>query len=217
MNLFILEYRNENESIEDWCFRNGESHCDQHNKLVLEAWQQLNTCANVLNIKTDSTSVAYMNHPCTKFTRASLGNWQFVYHYASGLANSMAKRYGKTELHKSFQRIEKNIPYDANGLLSGDMTDFVVAAPQWIKDKHSDAIAAYREYYCKYKSWFARKDRNNDGKFIVYPSSWKHGIIPSWFVRFDPLLAIDSGYVDAWIGNKKIVLTREMVSNLSEL
>lgn len=215
MNIFILEHRQQGESLSGWCERNANSHCDQHNKLILEAWQQLNTCANVLNIKTDSNSVAYMNHPCTKFTRGSLENWQFVYEYAYQLAISMAKRYGKPELHKSWLRIEENIPYDSAGKLHGVLTDFAVAAPQWIKDKHSDPVDAYREYYCTYKSWFARKVRGGDS-YKVYPSTWKHGKQPTWFSRTDIDTAIDNGYVDVWYGNKKVVLTKDKVYNLDE-
>ena len=214
MNLFILEHRLPNESLQDWMFRNGQSHCDQHNKLILEAWQQLNTCANVLGIKTDNKSVAYKNHPCTVFTRSSLGSWQFVIEYARGLALSM---YGRGyKFHKSMERIEDNIPEDANGKLVGDrIMPFAKAMPDWLKRKHNCAVEAYREYYCLYKSWFAAKD-GDTGMYKVKPANWKHGEIPEWYNRVDLGYALDKGYVSAWQGTKQIVLTREMVSNLDK-
>lgn len=216
MNIFILEHRLPSESLADWCYRIGQSHCDQHNKLVLEAWQQLNTCANVIGIKTDNKSVAYKNHPCTLFTRGSLGSWQFVIEYARGVALSMLERGHSKKLHASLERIEDNIPEDANGRLVGErITDFALAMPDWIKRKHGNAVDAYREYYCLHKSWFARKVRGVEGKYTVYPSTWKNSE-PDWFERICILEALDKGYVSAWQGSKRIVLSRDMVVNLEE-
>lgn len=216
MNLFILEHRNTNESLQDWMYRNGQSHCDQHQKLILEAWQQLNTCANVIGIKTDNDSVAYKNHPCTAWVRKTLANWQFAIEYARGLALSMAERYGKDDFHKSLIRIEDNIPERANGRLSSDeLTPFAKAMPDWLKRKHDCAIDAYREYYCLYKSWFARKD-GDTGLYKVKPAVWKHGIAPEWYKRCDLGYALDKGYVSAWKGSKQIVLSRDIVSNFDD-
>lgn len=216
MNIFPLEHRDNNESLQDWCARIAHSHCDQHQKLILEAWQQLNTGCNVLGIETDNKSIAYKNHPCTVWTRATLGNWQFVIEYAYALALDMAERYGKNELHKSAIRIEESIPYCGDGKVTGDITEFAKAMPDALKRRHTCSVDAYREYYSLYKSWFARKQRGTD-KYIVYPCTWKHGNIPEWFVRNPLRRAVIGGCVDAWQGSKRIVLTKEMIANYDEM
>lgn len=217
MNIFPLEHRIDGESLTDWCDRIAHSHCDQHQKLILEAWQQLNSSCNVLGIKTDNDSATHKNHPCTKWVRKNLSNWQFTIEYANSLAFDMADRYGRDELHKSAIRISENIPCDANDLLrADDITEFACAMPDSIKNRHVNAVDAYREYYCLRKSWFVRKERGGD-KYIITPAKWKHGDVPEWFNRNPIDKALIGGCISTWQGSKSIVLTKSMVKNIEEM
>lgn len=219
MNIFILEHPKENESLAEWCKRIAHSHCDQHNKLILEAWQQLNTNCNVLGIETDNPSKAYENHPCTVWARSSIDNWLFLINYAEQLAGDMAERHNKSELHKSYGRILDNIPFNpkpfykgSKWLDSSDLTAPAKAMPDAVKNKHPNtlrgAVDAYREYYSKYKSYFARKDPKNKGKYIITPAKWKHGDTPVWFEPPTVEEALEAGFISGtcWTNPKKTII-----------
>lgn len=218
MNIFILEHRKPNESLGDWCKRIAHSHCDQHNKLILEAWQQLNTNCNVLGIPTDNPAKAYVNHPCTVWARSSEKNWLFLINYAEQLAGDMAERHNKSQLHKSYERILDNIPFEPLSFYKGkqwlkakDLTTPAKAMPDSIKKKYPQTmegtINAYREYYSKHKAYFARKDNKNQGKYIITPAKWKHGNVPTWFEPPTVEEALKAGYITAtcWTNPKKTV------------
>lgn len=204
MNIFGLEYRGDNESITDYAARVARSHCDLHQKQILENWQMLNSSANVLGIATDSKSKAYVNHPCTVWTRASLENWQFTYDLTEQLALEFMRRNGSSTPHKSWLRVQANIPRDANGLLSGELTPFATAMPPVIVSATGgNPVAAYRQYYNMYKAFFARRSKTK-GMFgqdvIVYkvkPATWKNADIPFWWNPVPIDIAIRDGYIKA--------------------
>lgn len=210
MNIFMLEYRNDNESIKSYARRVAQSHCDLHQKQILEAWQMLNTNCNVLGIKTDNSSKAYVNHPCTVWARSSLENWQFLYHLAEELAIEFQKRNNKRDLHKSWTRILENVPYNANEAICGSLTPSPMAMPDSITNaSENDPVAAYRAYYNTHKAYFSRRTKvkgtfgQDLDAYSIKPASWKNQDNPVWWnpVSLDDALSL--GYIKATGQNGK--------------
>lgn len=196
MNIFALEYRQPNETLQSYTQRIAASHCDQHQKLCLEQWQMLNTNCNVLGIDVPNKSKAYVNHPCTQFVRQSLGNWQFCIELCYALAIDFADRYNKEDLHKSALRVSEEVPYDALGKLSGGLTEFAMAMPESFKKRFKDdPVTAYREYYMTHKAFFTRKDRKNPGKYLIQRAKWTNKSKPSWYKEISLDEALSKGYI----------------------
>lgn len=94
----------------------------------------------------------HFNHPCAKWTRASLANYEWLVEHGLEMCAEYTRRYGK--VHKTQEIIEwcrdeiPNIP-------DVGMTPFAIA----IKDPmyhDSDPVISYRAYYIGDKSRFAK-------------------------------------------------------------
>lgn len=204
MNIFFLEHHLPDEPLKSYAKRIAASHCDLHQKQILENWQMLNTNCNVLGIKTDNSSIAYKNHPCTVWARSSLANWQFLYHLTEQLSIEFMHRNNKSIHHKSWVRVKENVPYGACGLLSGDLTTYPMAMPAVISESAQNSpVEAYRAYYNTHKAFFSRrkKIKGSFGQEIiayqVAPAAWKNRDVPEWWnpVSFDN--ALENGYIKA--------------------
>lgn len=146
MNIFVLD--------ED-PHRAAQYACDKHVvKMILETAQLLcaaypdgyrcSECGAVPYKKT------HYNHPCGKWTRASVSNFEWLVEHGRELCREYTLRYGKH--HKSGAVIEycaSHIP----SLPDIGLTDFAQAMPD--EYKRTDPVAAYREYYKFEKSGFA--------------------------------------------------------------
>lgn len=219
MNIFILEHRKQNESLESWCTRIAESHCDQHvNKMISEAHQMLNTNRVLLGLPSASKSTAYKSHPCTVWARKTASNARFLSTLADVLDTSAKLRSGREVPHKSLTSIRMHSLGDISSVVKDTtLSPFAMAMPDNLKRKFKeDPIEGYRIYYSLYKSWFARKDPKQEGMYITYPSTWKNTSPPEWFQRTSLKRAVLGGCVVGWKGSKKIVLTKDMISNYNE-
>ena len=150
MNIFVLD---ENPAIA------ATYACDKHVvKMILESAQML---CSVHPEGTAPYKRGFYNHPCTKWVRASVANYDWLIEHARALCTEYTRRYGK--VHKS----EKVIDWcDTNRpeLPDVGLTPFAQAMPEDYKNE--DAVEAYRTYY-----------RNDKRRF----ATWKDVDPPTWF------------------------------------
>lgn len=146
MNIFVLH---------DSPVASARLQCDKHVvKMVLESAQML--CAVFPNGDAPYKR-AYYNHPCTKWTRESLQNYEWHLKHAMELALEYNRRYDK--IHKSFQVIKWcSENYESLNLPDIGMTPFAQAMPD--EYKHEDPVEAYRAFYEGEKMDFAKWDRS---------------------------------------------------------
>ena len=103
-----------------------------------------------------------LNHPCGKWVREDLNNYNWLCQLGLHLCWEYKRRYGKT--HKTYDVIiwccdnKPNIP-------DVKFTQPALAMPDQYKIANN-AILSYRNYYINEKSYF---------------STWKTRRIPSWF------------------------------------
>ena len=159
MNIFVLDEDPQ---------QAAKYHCDKHMKLLLEAAQLL--C--IAHKQTGSNNAPYKgqgfkNHPCSVWTRESIENYRWLVKLGLFLCKEYTYRYGK--IHKSQSVIEWAKNNEPN-LPNIPRTPFVQAMPDDVKNENT--VEAYRAYYCKYKSSFAK---------------WKKREIPCWYIKNLPL------------------------------
>jgi hypothetical protein len=160
MNIFVLD--------EDPVLA-AKYHCDKHVvKMILESATMLSAAHHLYpmveyNYNTETQTYdgwtteklfkkAWVNHPCTKWARESIYNYQWLSELAIALCDEYTLRYNKQ--HKTSSLI-RTLLYRIPLLPKIDFTPFVQAMPDDVKNQ-KDAIAAYRNYYIKYKSGFAK-------------------------------------------------------------
>lgn len=177
MNLFIL-YKDP--------IKSAQAHCDKHViKMILETCQMLYTAHwtaahSVLLEKTRmkvetplslSTSPkpykpAHINHPCTKWIRASLQNYLYACDLGIALGEEYTYRWGKTHSCEEHARwLKANPP----ALPAEGLTSFAIAMDDQYKTC-DDAIECYRHYYLT-----AKKDKG----LLVYTKRRKPSFISS--------------------------------------
>ena len=105
---------------------------------------------------------AFVNHPCTKWIRESVGNYIWIYILFRELCKEYTYRYNKihacyTRFIELFNEIPENIP-------RGNITKFAQAMFDDVKNKNP--VIAYRNYYKKYKKDFC---------------IWTKREVPYWF------------------------------------
>ena len=124
--------------------------CSKHCvKMILESAQLLCTAHSAEDSPYKHTHV---NHPCGKWTRASLSNYDWLLEHALEMCAEYTRRYGK--IHKTQAVIEwcrDTVPeiHDIG------LTPFACA----ISDKTyhtNDIVTSYRAYYIGEKSRFAK-------------------------------------------------------------
>ena len=149
----------------------AQMHCDKHVvKMILEYAQILCTTHRIIdNIEDDDKTVTYYkkthaNHPSVKWARETKGNYMWLYYLFKNLCKEYTYRYGKihlcdTKLRKILKKPPKNI----------SQTMDITVLPQCMPDEckiKGNSIVAYRTYYIREKSYFAK---------------WKKRKIPEWF------------------------------------
>jgi len=168
MNLFIL-HANPKEA--------AQAHVDKHVvKMILETCQMLYTAhwtaaypglvikakkgltppsrMATAPAKKDSQTRGYtfshINHPCTKWIRASLENYLFACELGIALGEEYTYRWGKT--HACAEHV-KWLKENPPALKSKGLTPFAIAMDDKYKNS-ADAIECYRNYYLT-----AKKDK----------------------------------------------------------
>lgn len=173
MNIFVVD----RDPIES-----ARSLLDKHVvKMPLESAQMLSTNQRVLDGRIITTEknrkkhvfddfredllykATMINHPCTVWSRQTLGNHKWLCIHGIELCIEYTRRYGRTHAcQKLIQWCYDNPPRNINQ--SDKVTPFAQAMPEKYRD--SDAVIAYRNYYIHEKFRIA---------------TWKSSKIPSWF------------------------------------
>jgi hypothetical protein len=139
MNIFVLS--------ED-PVQAARDQCNKHVvKMLLESVQLLVTAFPPGTTRYKHT---HFNHPCAKWVRSSLSNYEWLMKHACELCNEYTRRYGR--VHRSERVIDELVGEPK--LPDAGMTPFVQAMPQ--QYKRDDVVEAYRAYYIGEKARFAR-------------------------------------------------------------
>ena len=134
MNIFVLD--NDIEKC-------AQYHCDKHVvKMTLESAQMLSAALRLNGIN-QGYQVTHKNHPCTKWTRESLSNWNWLQSLSTSLNHEYKFRFGRQTNHKSYDLI-KTLPIPQ--IKDYGLTPFAQAMPSQYKNENS--ITAYRDFYC---------------------------------------------------------------------
>ena len=124
--------------------------CDKHVvKMILETAQMLCTAARALGSDAPY-GATHKKHPCTIWTGASQGNWDWLIAHGIALCAEYTKRYGK--VHKSQAVIEHCAKLSLD-FPSTQQTPFAQAMPPQYKNEC--VVTAYRAYYHGEKARFA--------------------------------------------------------------
>ena len=143
MNIFVLD---ENPVVA------AKYACDNHCvKMILESAQML---CSAYPEGTAPYKRSYYNHPCTRWSRASTENYDWLVEHAYALCEEYTRRYGN-KVHKSQQVIEW---CDKNRsdleLPIGMLTEHPMCMPDYCKTD-SNVVESYRNYYINEKSHIA--------------------------------------------------------------
>ena len=161
MNIFILG---------DSPQESAEMHCDKHVcKMMIEYAQMLSTAHRVLDgnevISESLYKVAHKNHPCTIWTRTSKENYFWLFRLWKNLSMEYTLRYGK--FHASWTKLNMYLEFPPKNITAGNLTKQPQCMPDHCKDEE-DVVEAYRNYYIKEKSSFAK---------------WNYSYEPEWFSK----------------------------------
>ena len=157
MNIFVLDRDP---------YKAAHQMCDKHVvKMILESAQML--CSAYPDGDAPYKR-AFYNHPCTKWSRASIQNYDWLLDHAVGLLNEYNDRYAKT--HKSESVIGWCDKYSRTlNLPDIGLTNFAQAMPE--EYKNDCAVKAYRDYYNGEKAHFAK-----------WNHQWNRQA-PEWFIE----------------------------------
>ena len=154
MNIFVLD------SDPVTC---ATMHCDKHVvKMILESAQMICTTHH----QHPNTDIDYdipykqthVNHPCNRWLRDSLANYQWLVDLTKHLNDEYKYRYDHDTNHKSYDAI-KDLPLP--NLPDIGLTGFARAMPDQCKIG-KDVIASYRNYYkVAKKDFLTYKKRDN--------------------------------------------------------
>ena len=154
MNIFYLD---KNPDL------SAQLHCDKHVvKMILEYAQMLSTAHRVLDDSQDVYKIAHKNHPCTIWVRENKSNYKWLSMMWFFLCKEYTHRYGKT--HKTETKLLTRLLQAPKNISDGTMSQPPQCMPEDVKT--DCPIVAYKNYYIKYKSHFAK---------------WTKREIPKWF------------------------------------
>jgi len=133
----------------------AQMHCDAHvRKMILEYAQMLcsahHICGKYKNPKL--YKLAFKNNPCTVWTRASSGNYMWLYTLFINLCKEYTYRFGK--IHSSQERLEHCLSFIPLGIPNGNILKLHQAMPD--KYRHTRDTQAYFNYYNNEKTYFAK-------------------------------------------------------------
>jgi hypothetical protein len=148
MNIFVLD---EDHSL------NARYHNDWHiRKMPIEAAQIL---CSVFPPGTAPYSRTHYNHPCMKWARASMDNYQWLIRYGTALCHEYSLRYtskhGYYREHACLSKIQWCTDHINESIVPrGTMTPFPLCMPD--KYKSDDAILSHRLNYIYEKRHLAK-------------------------------------------------------------
>ncbi len=137
--------------------------CDKHIvKMVVESAQILSTAHHLTNSKYKDLlyKKTHEKHPCVLWVTESKENYVWLLEHLDELLKEYTYRYEKKHKTTEIKKVLENIP----SLPNTKLTSFAQAIPENYKEKNT--IKAYRNYYKKEKSNFAK---------------WSKRKKPSWF------------------------------------
>tara|TARA_R110002073_G_scaffold30291_8_gene94687 strand:+ start:1769 stop:2266 length:498 start_codon:yes stop_codon:yes gene_type:complete len=140
-------------------------HCDAHvRKMILEYAQMLCSAHHICGKYKNPNlyQVAFKNNPCTVWTRATSGNYLWLYNLFINLCKEYNYRFGK--IHSSQKRLEHCLSFIPVYIPNGNITKLHQAMPE--RCKHPRDIQAYHNYYNMEKTYFAK---------------WTIANIPYWY------------------------------------
>lgn len=153
MNIFILDKNPE---------KAARMLCDKHIvKMILESSQMLCT-AHWITGGEAPYKPTHKNHPCSKWVRESLGNYNWLLKHAFEMVKEYKKRY-KKECHKCIDILNWCKEHKPKFKLK-KLIPFVQAMPD--KYKERDAVQAYRTYYLKEKLRFCKWNHSKKPDFV---------------------------------------------------
>lgn len=152
MNIFILD---EDPKI------SAEMMCDKHVvKMILESAQML--CSAFPKGEAPYKK-AFFNHPCSRWARASVDNYEWLLTHAYALMEEYLHRYGK--IHKSLDAVAWcDDHYHILNLPDVGLTPFAQAMPD--EYKNDNAVKAYQTYYFNDKKYFAKWTKRTAPAFM---------------------------------------------------
>lgn len=147
--------------------------CDKHIcKMILESVQMLST-AHTEGEAPYGCIKSHINHPCTKWARASVGNYEWLCDHLDEMCKEYTKRYSKVhKMQDASDWLRRNYPSQIES-----KSVLCTQPPQCMPDHCKDnggmfqsSVNAYRKYYITEKAYFAK---------------WKNGNAPQWFLKKD--------------------------------
>lgn len=92
----------------------------------------------------------HIHHPCTKWARETLANYQWLCRLAIAIGQEHSHRWPSHSPHTCLRHAVWLLLHPPPLLLRAPLTPFAIAMP--IEYKHEDAVTAYRQYYCGSKA-----------------------------------------------------------------
>jgi hypothetical protein len=135
----------------------AQMQCDKHlGKMLIEAAQMLST-AHWMNGSKAPYRPAMVNHPCSRWARASVANYKWIQQHGMALANEYEYRYG---WNNRAVYVVVSLEEPPEGIALKELTPFAQAMPD--EYKHDDPVVAYRRYYKAEKAHFAKWQRGRE-------------------------------------------------------
>ena len=154
----------------------AEAHCDKHVvKMILESAQLLSTAHRVLDeddAHPDLYKIAHKNHPSTIWTRSSKQHYDWLFRLFRMLSAEYSIRVGLIndsrdvfKVHKTWDKLGKILKTTPKNIEDNGWAD----PPQCMPDncKHDNTVEAYRNYYIKEKSSFAKWNYSGKPKWMT--------------------------------------------------
>ncbi len=138
MNIFVLDY---DPTIA------AQYHCDKHVvKMILESAQLLCTAHHVLDSQKHKYlyKKTHVNHPCAKWVRQSMYNYDWVYSLFVALCKEYTHRYGKKHLCET--KLLDVLAVPPSNIPTCLLTDYVCCMDDQYKIS-KDPVENYQNYY----------------------------------------------------------------------
>ncbi len=140
--------------------------CDKHVvKMIVESAQIRSTVHHILDSKHKHLvyKKTHEKHPCVLWAKESKENYLWLLNHLHALIEEYEYRYNKNHKTLEIKKILETIPKNISSI---GLTTFAQAIPEEYRQKN--AIKAYREFYKKEKSHFAK---------------WTRREPPNWFLK----------------------------------
>jgi len=159
----------------------AQQHCDKHVlKMILEYYTLLHIADMELRKQTrvvmngsSYQGYRYRNHPCAKWARASLANYQYLQKLWLALLEEYTYRWGKQHKYET---------YKGCTVLSGTAMENIPKEPftfppqsmPWEYQDEHDTRLAYLNYYCGEKTHLLKYTRRHVPRWITQLGLGEH-------------------------------------------